>query len=136
MAKIREASINYSASQPRNKRARRIGVALLTISAIFFGVNFAQRWWTVEQAHQRGVQLQQQIAATQAANDQLRRDIDYYGSKQFIIDQARVIGMSRPGDTLISINWQSPPRRTSAAHRTRNASPPNIFVRILQALFS
>jgi len=134
MAKIREASINYSAPQARNKRARPAGVALLTISAIFFGVNFAQRWWTVEQAQQRGLQLQGQIAAAQAANDQLRRDIDYYGSKQFIIGQARVIGMSRPGDTLISINWQAPPHQAGVIHHTQAAAP-NIFARILQAIF-
>lgn len=136
MARIREASFNYSAPRPSNKRTRRVGTILLTISAIFFGVNFAQRWWTVEQSRQRGVQLQQQIAVVQAANTQLRQDIDYYNSQQFVVDQARVIGMSRPGDTLISINWLQPPRQMEAAHSTRTSAEPNVVVRLLQTIFS
>jgi len=105
MAGVRGPSPNsFSLTRP-NRRARNIGIALLLLSVVFFGVNYAQKWWLNRQIEQRAAQLQQQINQQELWNAQLQQDIAYYRSKAFIMDQARVLGMSRPGETLISIHW-------------------------------
>ncbi len=105
MAGVRGPSPNsFSLTRP-NRRARNIGIALLLLSVVFFGVNYAQKWWLNRQIEQRAAQLQAQILQQEQWNAQLQQDIIYYRSKAFVEDQARVLGMSRPGETLISIHW-------------------------------
>ena len=127
---------SFSLARP-NRRARNIGIALLLLSVVFFGVNYAQKWWLNRQIEQRAAQLQQRIDQQEAWNAQLRQDIIYYRSKPFIMDEARVLGMSRSGETLISIHWAlTQPRVVHVqAHRpvAREQSPAQ---HLLAAAFS
>lgn len=116
-------------------RSPRVGVLLLLLSALFFSVNFAQEWWASHQVQQQAVQLQQKIDAATAQNARLQQQLSYYSSKQYVISQARVIGMGRPGDTLLVVN-QGPARvRTIYVHAPAQVAPHNIFTRLLHALF-
>jgi len=127
-----------SRSAPGNEttrwRAPRIGVVLLALSLLFFGVNFTQEWWVSHQLQQDVASLQQQIRDTQAQNAQYQRDIAYYKSKAYITRDARQIGMARSGDSLLMFTQQPP--RTRVVHVYEPApAQQNILTRLLHAIF-
>jgi cell division protein FtsB len=125
-----------SASTRPNRRHRRWGFVLLLLSAIFFGVNFTQEWLTSHQVQQQAANLQAQIAQTNALNQQLQSQIAYFQSKQYIIPEARKLGMTRPGDVLMYVKQLPPTYRV--VHVKKAPAPPqsSLFANLLQAIFN
>ncbi len=126
-------SVNGPYGEQR-RRPPRVGVVLLVLSTLFFGVNFAQEWWVGHQVRQEAAQLQQQIDATNAYNKQLGSAKAYYASKSYVTRHAREIGMSRPKDVLLV--YQQGPPHVRVVHVTKPApAPENIFARLVHAVF-
>src|SRR5689334_12101197 len=118
-----------------SRRAARLGIALLALSAIFFGVNFTQEWLISHQIQQRAAQLQAGIAAANAQNAQLQNQLAYLSSKEYIIPAARALGMSQPGDTLMLVKQESPTVRIVRVHVRASIGPQTLFIRLLRAIF-
>ena|SRR5947209_5157560 len=125
-----------SASTRPNRRHRRWGIVLLLLSAIFFGVNFAQEWLTSHQVQQQAANLQAQIAQTNTLNQQLQGQIAYFQSKQYIIPEARKIGMIRPGDVLMYVKQLPPTYRVVHVKKAPPAPRSSLFANLLQAIFN
>jgi cell division protein FtsB len=114
----------------------RVGIVLLALSAVFFGINFGHEWWLSHQIEAQAAGLRQQIAQAEAQNTQLQQQITYYGSKQYIILKARSqLGMVRPGDTLMHVQ-QLPPRVKIVRIHAQPAAPhESLFIHLLRAIF-
>src|SRR5579884_2312348 len=125
-----------SASTRPNRPHRRWGIVLLLLSAIFFGVNFTQEWLTSHQVEQQAADLQAQIAQTNALNQQLQSQIAYYQSKQYIIPEARKLGMTRPGDVLMYVKQLPPTYRVVHMKKAPAGPQGNVFANLLQAIFN
>ena len=138
MAAVRGSSRNTVESAPTRpgRRHRRWGIVLLLLSAIFFGVNFAQEWFTSHQVQQQAANLRTQIAQTNALNQQLQAQIGYYQSKQYIIPEARKLGMIRPGDVLMYVKAQPPVYRTVRVPQAPPTHKSDFFANLLQAIFN
>ena len=117
-----------------SRRASRLGVALLALSALFFGINFTQEWLISHQIRQRAADLQARIAATNARNAQLQSKLAYYRSKEYIIPAARALGLARPGDTLMLVK-QEPPRVRIVRVNVPAPAPEGLFIRLLRSIF-
>jgi cell division protein FtsB len=118
-----------------SRRVSRLGVALLALSALFFGINFTQEWLISHQIQQRAADLQAGIAATNALNAQLQSQLAYYRSKEYIIPTARrALGMARPGDTLMFVKQEPPTVRIVRVHVPAPATE-GLFIRLLRAIF-
>jgi len=117
-----------------SRRASRVGLALLALSAIFFGINFTQEWLISHQIQQRAADLQAGIAATNALNAQLQSQLAYYSSKEYIIPAARILGMPRPGDTLMLVK-QEPPRVRIVRVHVQTPAPESLYIHLLRAIF-
>jgi cell division protein FtsB len=117
-----------------SRRASRLGVALLALSALFFGINFTQEWLISHQIQQQAADLQARIAATNALNAQLQSQLAYYRSKEYIIPAARALGMARPGDTLMLVR-QGPPRIRIVRVYAQAPASEGLFIRLLRAIF-
>ena len=117
-----------------SRRVSRFGVALLALSALFFGINFTQEWLISHQIRQRAADLQARIAATNARNAQLQSKLAYYRSKEYIIPAARALGMARPGDTLMLVK-QEPPRVRIVRVNVPAPAPEGLFIRLLRSIF-
>ena len=135
MAAARGASTAPVAPTPSVWRSRRLGVALLALSAVFFGVNFAQEWWVSHQVQQQAASLRQQIGAQNALNAQLQSQISYYGSRQYIITRARQIGMSFPGDTLMQVVQQPTRYKTIRVPAPAQPQSQGFLSGLLHAIF-
>jgi cell division protein FtsB len=137
MAAVRRASsetVEAAVVRP-GRRASRLGLILLALSALFFGVNFGQEWLISHQIQERAAQLQARIAATRALNTQLQSQLAYYRSKEYIIPTARrVLGMARPGDTLMYVKQEPPTVRIVRVH-VRTPAVEGLFIRLLRAIF-
>ena len=136
MAAVRRASHETSGAavvRP-DRRASRLGIALLALSALFFGINFTQEWLISHQIRQRAADLQAGIVATNARNAQLQSQLAYYRSKEYIIPAARALGMARPGDTLMLVK-QEPPRVRIVRMYVQNPASEGLFIRLLRAIF-
>ena len=116
-----------------SRRTSRLGVALLALSALFFGINFTQEWLISHQIQQRAADLQAGIAATNARNAQLQSQLAYYRSKEYIIPAARALGMARPGDTLMLVK-QEPPRVRIVRVHVQTPAPESLFIHLLRAI--
>ena len=138
MAAVRGSSrtTGESASTRSSRPHRRWGIVLLVLSAIFFGVNFAQEWLTSHQVQQQAANLEVQIAQTNALNQQLQNQIAYYQSKQYIIPEARKLGMTRPGDVLMYVKQLPPTHRVVHVKQAAPAPRNSFFTNLLQAIFN
>ena len=136
MAVVRRASheTSVAAFVRPDRRASRLGIVLLALSALFFGINFTQEWLISHQIRQRAADLQAGIVATNARNAQLQSQLAYYRSKEYIIPAARVLGMARPGDTLMVVN-QEPPRVRIVRVHVQTPAPESLFIHLLRAIF-
>ena len=136
MAAARSPSRGTAATQfvRPSRRTSRLGVALLALSALFFGMNFTQEWVISHQIQQRAADLQAGIAATNARNAQLQSRLAYYRSKEYIIPTARALGMARPGDTLMLVKQEPPRVRIVRVYMQAPASE-RLFLRLLRAIF-
>ena len=121
---------------PRStRRASRLGIVLLGLSAVFFGVNFSQEWLVSRQVEQSAAALQAQINAQTALNSRLQNAIGYYGSKDYIVTAARELGMARPGDTLMLVKSQPPTIRTVYVRVQPPAPHESFLTHLLRAIF-
>ena len=137
MAAVRRASRDMAeaAVVRPGRRAVRLGIVLLMLSALFFGVNFGQEWLISHQIQQRATQLQARITATNALNAQLQSQLAYYRSKEYIIPTARrALGMARPGDTLMFVKQELPTVRIVRVPVQAPAAE-GLFIRLLRAIF-
>ena len=136
MAAVRRASreTSVAAFARPDRRASRLGIVLLALSALFFGINFTQEWLISHQIRQRAADLQAGIVATNARNAQLQSQLAYYRSKEYIIPAARALGMARPGDTLMLVKQEPPRVRIVRVYGQAPASQ-SLFIRLLRAIF-
>ena len=115
-------------------RRSHLGILLLVLSATFFGVNFSQEWLMSHQMQQNAAALQAHIAAQEALNAQLQNKIAYYSSKDYIVTEARLLGMARPGDTLMLVKPQPATLRTVRVRVPAAAPAESVFIRLLRAI--
>ena len=136
MAAVRRASHETSeaATVRPGWRASRLGIVLLALSAIFFGVNFTQEWLLSHQIQQRAADLQAGIAATNARNAQLQSQLAYYSSKEYIIPAARALGMAHPSDTLMLVKQEPPTVRIVRVHVQAPVQPQSLFIHLLRTI--
>ena len=135
MAAVRGPSRDTAEAQfvRPSRRVSRLGVALLALSALFFGINFTQEWLISHQIQQRAAQMQARIAATNAQNAQLQSQLAYLSSKEYIVPAARLLGMARPGDTLMFVKHEPPTVRIVRV--PVQAPAEGLFIRLLRAIF-
>src|SRR5438067_13439730 len=81
----------------------RLGLLLVSLSVLFFGVNFGQKVVASYQVNQQVLQLEQQIAAVNAANEKLEQQIQYYETPSYVIAAARSQLYQHSGDTVFRI---------------------------------
>lgn len=138
MAAVRGSSRSASESAPSRShgRATTVGMALLVVSAVFFGGSFTHEWLLSRQIEASAAQLQQRIDQINAQNQQMQSQLAYYGSKAYIVPEARaILGLAQPGDTLMHVQFLPPhinivrvPVRAPVPHES-------LFVRLLRAIF-
>ncbi len=134
MSVVRGQSMSNVVAERPSCRASRVGIILLVLSALFFGVNFTQEWWVTHGIEQSAAQLQRDIAATNAHNQQLRDEIVYVQSKEYIRRRARMLGMAEPGDTLAAMVVQQPRARIVRVYQ-QDPPPRNAVVSLLRTIF-
>src|SRR5712692_2561948 len=67
----------------------RLGLILVGLAIVFFGVNFCEKVVTSYQANQQVADLQRQIATIQRENAAIERQIAYYQTPSYVITMAR-----------------------------------------------
>ncbi len=138
MAEVRGPS--RPAPEPPPRRAPKIrshlGMALLALSAVFFGVNFAHEWVTSHRIEAQTASLQARIAQQNAYNKYLQSQLATYSSQDYIMQQARAqFGMAQPQDALVRV-VELPPRVKVVRVRVPAPAPrESIFVHLLRAIF-
>ena len=136
MSEVRGPSRPVVEPPPSRRRMPRVGIALLALSAVFFGINFGHEWWLSHQIEAQAAGLRQQIAQVQAQNTQLQQKIIYYSSKQYIILKARAqLGMVRPGDTLMHVQQLPPHVKIVRVPAQPPAPHESLFIHLLRAIF-
>jgi cell division protein FtsB len=91
----------------------RLGLILVGLAVIFFGVNFGQRVAADYQINQQVQQLQQQIDAVNASNATLEEQIGYYQTPGYVISRARGLLYQHKGD--IVFRFEDDPNALDAA---------------------
>lgn len=89
---------------PRWSHTQRVGIALVAVAAFFFVANFANKAWTSYQAKQQVQVVNEQITAITAQNNQLRQQIAYDHTKQYVVRVARdKLLYVQPGDIILRV---------------------------------
>ncbi|GAC1433169.1 MAG: hypothetical protein NVSMB65_06930 [Chloroflexota bacterium] len=107
----------------------RLGLMLVGLAVLFFGVNFCEKVVTSYQISQHVAALQQQIADANAQNAQLQQQIHYYQTPSYVIATARERYLyQHSGDTVFRIagsqdSWSVPPLAPAASPPVRTAAP-------------
>jgi cell division protein FtsB len=111
----------------------RLGLILVGLAIVFFGVNFCEKVVTSYQANQQVMALEQQIATLDHQNDALQHQIAYYQTPAYVIAMARDnYFFDQPGDTVFRIAGDTalpvaqPPAAASATPPAAQASPPRL----------
>jgi len=103
----------------------RLGLTLVSLAIVFFGVNFCQKVITSMEAQQRVQQLQADITAIDTSNRALQGQIAYYKTKPYINKMARERFVYRhAGDTVFAIDGLSSDLTAAPAPPQPTASPP------------
>jgi len=103
----------------------RLGLTLVSLAVVFFGVNFCQKVITSMEAQQRVQQLQADITAIDASNRALQGQIAYYKTKPYVNKMAREKFVYRhEGDTVFAIEGMSSDLTAAPALTQPAVSPP------------
>ncbi len=82
----------------------RLGLTLVGLAIVFFGVNFCEKIVTSIDADQQVASLQQQISAINRQNSQLQKQIQYYKTDAYVIKMARENYLyKQSGDTIFRV---------------------------------
>ncbi|MBX5475760.1 MAG: septum formation initiator family protein [Clostridia bacterium] len=88
-------------ARPRRVRRRwhwrRTLVATVVLYAVFM---FARQEWMLHRLHQEEARYQEQLAAIEERNDQLRQELQSLQSLPAIEMQARAMGLTKPGEVV------------------------------------
>jgi cell division protein FtsL len=138
MAAVRGANrvIRDGPSSRPDRRVARLGIVLLAVSALFFGVSFARESLVSRQIQANAARLQQAIVAANAQNSQLESEIAYLGSRSYIMTEARSrLGMVQPGDTQVHVVVGSPRVKVVRVPVRAEAPHEGLFISLLRAIF-
>jgi cell division protein FtsL len=128
--------IRDSSSPRPDRRIARLGIVLLAVSALFFGVSFARESLVSRQIQANAAQLQQEIDQANAQNSQLESQIAYLGSKPYVMTEARAkLGMVQPGDNQVHVVVGPPRVKVVRIAVPAAPSRENLFSSLLRAIF-
>lgn len=97
-----------SAGRPRRRRKRKVTARFyrmtFSIVALVVLVSYGAAFWRIAQVERRIVRVRRDLAAIEMRNEQLRDELDYVSSDEYVESVAREdLGLVRDGETAFVV---------------------------------